>query len=1283
MRIPRVCDECPPRRYKPIDSCESPELSETPEASTAACAVEATAAEGLPGASREADRVPIPFIERFLANFLQERNIRWLLVTGAAIVFGSSLMLVTREWEQWSSQVKYLTVLGYTAATFGMGRIGHRHLGLRQTGRVLQLLTVLLLPVTFLALRWFSPGTAAQGLQPLVEFLALSIPAVGLLWYAATQIFDDVLRERQTTFLVSYLMLSAAGALPVVDHAWAAGALSAALWCVMTAGVVKVNRHVFRLVEDHRQPRISGFLPIALLGTLYLTLAGFKTVHAVSPEWLGFGCVLLATTILLTARAVADVFRQRTGDLVRPLPWSVGLPLFAGLVLVAVGVCVSFIGFPATQAVVPTAALAAILLVLAAQDTRHSGFTWAALMCVSTAYQTSPAMFREIVLALRDAAAGSLQEQRLPLAFYGLTWLPLIVAVALGSATSRRRAQLHFSRPMQNFATILSTGLFTLSLTHLKAAFLVALVNSLLFTGLALLFRDRRYLIGTVAALIIAAGALVPFGNAMLLWAVPDRHAATCLAVVSLLLVVTPWPDRLYRRIPLPAEQNTGAEAGPGRFPGPERFPAPLFSTSGYLLAAVLAIVWGRSTLVCMGEAWTPAQALQPGILLMVFGLHTVRSCHYLSGLTTWLMSLLGLVSLLAGWKWSGSDLLTGISTGAAAVSLAGHGLLWRMRRQDGCPEHWLAIRERMGLDLSRRIICRSEPANRGSARRISEAFLVPLCDLLLLGLICLTVCCHLPILAWSNLMLCRMALPMATTVMVFWVCCRAWLTGNTVATATAAAILPLWCSAALLTVVPEVLSRQMLPVIWAVTAGVVGFVSGRNNLPRLQSARSVCNFWLTGIVLCSSLSCAPWSQAAGILALGSVAIADGRKLNDSQRTWLAIMANVQLLLLTAVIGGIRGWLLEILFDAHKTAALPLLLPMLGLSLLVTDRSWPRLDAEVRHTWSVALRAFLAIGTLLIFSYGSLPASLTLVAAVGMGLAAAAEMFEAIRRQREIHFWTGLMVVGIAVTFLVVQGVFEFGRGFSQFAVLGGSLLALALSDQARRRSRFLIVAFPLQTVGLSLPLVVAVTAIVRDLQGPAGSLRGLNLLALLSAAAVYFHYGLTRRRKEFVVAAGAILNLALMLLWRSLNLTDPQFFMVPVGLSVLALVEMLKSEIPAQFHDPLRYVGALTILVSPMSDILTGSWVHLMSLMVLSVAVIVMSIGLRLRVLVFTGTAFLLADLAGIVVRSTIDHPGLLWVCGLALGAAVIALAAVCERHRENVLAGIRTVTAKLAAWS
>ena len=46
-------------------------------------------------------------------------------------------------------------------------------------------------------------------------------------------------------------------------YSWAA---SAGLWAVFLIGSIKVNRHVFWLVEHHESPRILGFFPIMLLG---------------------------------------------------------------------------------------------------------------------------------------------------------------------------------------------------------------------------------------------------------------------------------------------------------------------------------------------------------------------------------------------------------------------------------------------------------------------------------------------------------------------------------------------------------------------------------------------------------------------------------------------------------------------------------------------------------------------------------------------------------------------------------------------------------------------------------------------------------------------------------------------------------------------------------------------------------------------------------------------------------------------------------------------------------
>src|SRR5690606_2299494 len=94
------------------------------------------------------------FLERFVSSFFHQNNIRWMLPTGAAIVFASSLMLVTNQWSTWPVAIKYVTIVAYTCATYIFGELARRRLGLQATASVMQVLTLLLLPIPFLSLHW-------------------------------------------------------------------------------------------------------------------------------------------------------------------------------------------------------------------------------------------------------------------------------------------------------------------------------------------------------------------------------------------------------------------------------------------------------------------------------------------------------------------------------------------------------------------------------------------------------------------------------------------------------------------------------------------------------------------------------------------------------------------------------------------------------------------------------------------------------------------------------------------------------------------------------------------------------------------------------------------------------------------------------------------------------------------------------------------------------------------------------------------------------------------------
>src|SRR5262245_24392884 len=91
-------------------------------------------------------------LARFFDGFLQERNIKWMLSLGVFILLASSLLLVVPQWAESTPAWKFLVFLAYSLAIWLAGEWTYRRLGLRKTGTVLFGLTLLFIPILFLAL---------------------------------------------------------------------------------------------------------------------------------------------------------------------------------------------------------------------------------------------------------------------------------------------------------------------------------------------------------------------------------------------------------------------------------------------------------------------------------------------------------------------------------------------------------------------------------------------------------------------------------------------------------------------------------------------------------------------------------------------------------------------------------------------------------------------------------------------------------------------------------------------------------------------------------------------------------------------------------------------------------------------------------------------------------------------------------------------------------------------------------------------------------------------------
>lgn len=1239
---------------------------------------------------------------QFLDSFLQERNIKWMLGIGMLILLGSSLMLVTTHWDDYTPPWKYAVLIGYTAVMFLAGELSDRRLGLRRTAAVLRSLTVLLLPLTFLSLRWIQP----EGIHWLADLIAHA-GLVGLLGvnlafalFAARRIFAHFLRGPQPTFLAAYMTLCLAGAiLPGLPGEWwpVTGVL---IWAAFAVGTVKVNRHIFWLTEAHRLPRIFGFFPIALLSAQFMTLFAVNLAPHVPLQWMGLACALVAAPVLLTADAVARVFQQRTGDFVRPFPWSVGLPMITGLVLCAGGICLAATGWPRPFALTPTAAIVAGMMALTARRTRHAEFAWAMLAGILLAYNFSPVFFREAARAVVQYGATAVHEQTLPYAFYGLTYLPLLCGLMVAGRGAAKRGQDLFARPICHFSVGLAAVLLLASFSHAKAVFPVNLVMTAVFTVQAFVFRERRLIVGGILAWIAAAIGFMPFATGVLNVYVPaDTSFAVVTAAAALLLAPGRRLDKMARSLPF------------GEWSSPRLTQA---ADNLCRVASLLASL-------AVGAVW-----------LVRFGLDPTGAASWVSG---GLLSTLLIVQTLV---W-----LSPAVGEAALVFAALYGIVQAVALEMTVP-----AMATVGALILLILWLLAPTLSRDAKGRISRTFARPFYRVSLNGLTLLLLFYCLPRLAIATVTGGTEIAWTACVLTVVWAFDAAKrVPSGLLATLGCLGVLAV-VSAAVTTLTGPRIEHSWIPAAWAAVAVIAApaavrlrrrleaATGQRNDLngdPALgPSLRALAEPVNVSVLVVSTLVAAvslvvfttPFRVAGGLAALGlllvgvllekpsirrSNNIAARQRGADCQsalflagwrpaprcsfigtghiRRFVMVLLTWQLAsLVIQVFAPDVEWLLEITWARYAACALPMA-ALAATSLLFWEFVRRRDDqpgAKLVDPHRDLLRLLLGISLVASFQLHTVGLSLieVILALAAFAAVVFLELRTACRAQDVRRVWSAELLAVVAVVYFWLLGVILFGHGVSMFAVLASGIVLWICGRLASRRPRAAIMTGPFAFTAMALPLLTVGIGIVRHFAVAQSQWMGANSLALLLAAGFYFWRGLEDRDKRLTVLSAVVLNVALTLLWRELRWSDPQFFMIPLGISVLWLVELLKTEIPSRVHDPLRYLGALVILVSPTFQIVGGSWLHILSLMVASVGVTLVSIGLRVRALMYTGSAFLLADLVAMVVRGSVDRPTVLWMAGILLGAAVIALAAFCENHREVLLSRMRRLAAELESW-
>ncbi len=1199
---------------------------------------------------------------RFFDSFLQEKNIKWILATGLLILLGSSLMMVTKGWTDFDPTAKFLVIMGYTAALFVAGQWSYHHLALRRTGTVLMALTVSMIPASFVAWHWLWSSMESTGLRGLACcLLALNTVFVA---FAAQRIFAHFLRGNQTTFVVSFLLLSLAGAvapsLVDAEPIWSwIGALG--LWSVFSIGVIKVNRHVFWLTEEHRQPRIFGFFPIALLGGQFLFVFAANFAMHIPADWFGLACVLVAVPVLLTADSVARVFQERTGDIVRPIPWPIMMPLCVGLLLSASGVGLAASGLASgiPYALVPTAALAAALLGVVARRTNRTAFVWAMLAGVLLTYNFSPVFFQDLARAALQQGAAAVNESNLPYAFYGLTYLPLIAGLLAAAVWTKWLGNELFSRPLRQFVVGLSVLLMVVAFGHVKAVFPVAILMTAIFASMTMLFADRRLAALGLTAFLVAAAGAAPFAHTLWENGLPaGLHYYVPLAAASVLLLIGPWLDWRIRSLPLPGKlfQNSGLAQSPTL----------IFS---YVATMLIAANWMlRFNVSTVGPTFWPA--------VVIGGLFFVDSLVWTRKTTSWVCVAFVLVEgIRCGLEanLTISSLAQWVTVGGLAMWIVTYLFeqrpAWRVARawsEVGRQSAFIVLAlSTVGFVLPRMAI---EILDFSSSLWV--AFWWPYYALL-------TV--------WCFDAARRMRQPVTT-----WLGCISLIgfvswTLVQVASHDVIEWLPLAWGITAIAAIPVIdRLRRVLAEMENRNATVEEYLAIKVIVGPTESIVQGLLIVLAGISLI--VYHVPLMIASGVALVGLLGWAIARRESRALLS-VVLLANWLLIILATQFVTKVDHLVE-LFEALSTMSMAscLIAVLAATSILGWQLACRRIPGwrDVATGQIVILRCVTGLGLV-----ATLPQSQVLPGQIALSVTAFAmmawsEFWAACTGKESRRVWVGLTIITAAFAYFCWFDLLQFSSSISMFLpLLLGASLSLAATI-ARRHSHTEILADPFYTVGLWMPLMTVVIAIGRHLvQGHEVVWLGLNSLALLATCGFYFWHAIERRSKREFVLSAAILNVALMLLFRELRMSDPQFYLIPIGASILLLVEILRREIPNAWHDPLRYAGALVILVSPTFHIIGDSWLPMLSLMIAATAVMLVAIGLRVRALMYTGTAFLVADLVAMVVRGGMEHPNVLWIAGISFGAAVLTLGAVLENNREKMLQRLRSISSQLEQWS
>ena len=222
------------------------------------------------------------------------------------------------------------------------------------------------------------------------------------------------------------------------------------------------------------------------------------------------------------------------------------------------------------------------------------------------------------------------------------------------------------------------------------------------------------------------------------------------------------------------------------------------------------------------------------------------------------------------------------------------------------------------------------------------------------------------------------------------------------------------------------------------------------------------------------------------------------------------------------------------------------------------------------------------------------------------------------------------------------------------------------------QRAGLRVLSEPLVSTGAFLPLLPAVGYWVVVAE------RTDYSLLLFAAGLTYVLLSILRRSAASAIAAVIAGNGALWALLHDSGFSlwqQPQFWLIPPAVSALIAGQLNRHRLTGEQLTALRYASMLMIYVSSTSEMfLRGIGSSLwppMILASLSVAGMLLGIALRIRAFLYLGASFVLLSVISMVwhAAKAIEHSWPWWAFGIGLGVAILALFAVFEKKRPEII--------------